>query len=143
MNRQQHHCVTSCIGAENKVGRDREEVVDNEKRESGMVSVETALGTLALALVFTIMLSVIGASAMYLHAQDLSRSAARSLSLGNSPQEVHTSVTEADSRASLTIKESSESVVATVTLEPPAPIKALGVSISATAVAPKEPGAAP
>lgn len=111
--------------------------------ELGMVSAETALGTLALALVFILMLSVIGASALYIHAQNLSRSAARSLSLGHSPEEVNQSVTKEDSRATMQVATGADSVAVTITLEPPAPVKRLGIDISATTVAPLEPGAAP
>ena len=113
------------------------------EKESGMVSAETALGALALALVFTLMLSVIGASVLYIHAQDLSRSAARSLSIGHSVEEVRKSVSDADSRATMQVKTGQDSLAVTVKLEPPAPVKTLGISISATTVAPIEPGAAP
>lgn len=113
------------------------------ERESGMVSAETALSTLALAFVFILMLSVIGASVLYMHAQDLSRSAARSLSLGHSVEEVRQSVGNADSRATMQLKTEAGSLAVTVSLEPPAPVKALGISISACTVAPLEPGAAP
>lgn len=111
--------------------------------ELGMVSAETALGTLALALVFILMLSIIGASSLYIHAQDLSRSAARSLSLGHSPEEVSQAVSEADSRAIMQVATGADSVAVTISLEPPAPVKRLGIDISATTVAPLEPGAAP
>lgn len=113
------------------------------KREAGMVSAETALGALALAIVFILMLSVIGASALYLHAQDLSRSAARAVSLGHSYEEVSASVRKSDSRASVKFEGDGESVRVTVTLEPPSPVKKLGFDISATTVAPLEPGGAP
>lgn len=112
-------------------------------RESGMVSVETALSTLAFALVFTIMLSVIGAASLYLHAQDLSRSAARSVSLGHSVEEVRQSVNEADSRATMQVAQEADSVTVTISIEPPAPVKALGISISARTVAPLEERVAP
>lgn len=113
------------------------------EKESGMVSAETALSALALALVFILMLSVIGASVLYIHAQDLSRSAARSLSLGHSVEEVRQSVSDADSRATMQLKTGSDSLAVTVRLEPPAPVKTLGIAISATTIAPMEPGAAP
>ena len=112
-------------------------------RESGMVSVETALSTLALALIFTMMLSVIGATSLYLHAQDLSRSAARSVSLGHSVEEVRRSVGEADSRATMHVAHKADSIAVTISIEPPAPVKALGISISARTVAPLEEGAVP
>lgn len=111
--------------------------------ELGMVSAETALGTLALALVFILMLCVVGASALYIHAQDLSRSAARSLSLGHSPEEVSQAVSEADSRATMKVATEADSVAVTISLDPPAPVKKLGIDISATTVAPLEPGTAP
>ncbi|MBR6459855.1 MAG: hypothetical protein IKS49_06865 [Actinomycetaceae bacterium] len=111
--------------------------------ELGMVSAETALGALALALVFILMLSVIGASVLYIHAQDLSRSAARSLSLGHSPEEVSQAVSKADSRATMQVTTEADYIAVTVSLDPPAPVKNLGLAISATTVAPFEPGAAP
>ena len=112
-------------------------------RESGMVSVETALSVLALALVFTMMLSVIGATSLYLHAQDLSRSAARSVSLGHSVEDVKRSVNKVDSRATMQVAREADSIAVTISIEPPAPVKALGISISARTVAPLEEGAAP
>ncbi|MBR5950139.1 MAG: hypothetical protein IKZ87_01760 [Actinomycetaceae bacterium] len=115
----------------------------HDEKESGMVSAETALATLALALVFTLMLSVIGASALYLHAQDMSRAAARSLTLGHSYEQVRASVYESDSRAQLSVHQDGKSLAVTVEVVPPRPIQALGVSITATTVAPLEPGTSP
>lgn len=139
MNTEKHNHTHPAISTRHYFNHDERK----SQRESGMVSAETALGALALAIVFILMLSVIGASALYLHAQDLSRSAARSVSLGHSIEEVRQSVSEADSRATMQVTRETDSVAVTISLEPPAPVKALGISISARTVAPLEERSAP
>ena len=106
-----------------------------------MVTAETAVSLIAVANVALLVFAVLASAMSYLHAQDLSRAAARSLSLGQEQSQIVSDIRQADPEAA--VRFTSEGTLGAVTVRLPSagPAGALGIRVSATTVAALEPEA--
>ncbi len=109
--------------------------------EAGMVTAESALSLTALATVFVLLVAILSAAVGYFHAQDLSRAAARSLSLGTDAAGVAAQVRAAEPKATVRFGEDGDMVGVTVSVPPPGLLGRAGATVRATSVAAREPGA--
>lgn len=105
-----------------------------------MVTAETAISLVALASVVTLVLGLLSGAVTYLHAQDLSRAAARELSLGSEPNRVVSNVRAAEPAAMVEFDTRGALAAVSVQLPPAGPLGRLGFTVRATTVTPYEPG---
>lgn len=106
-----------------------------------MVSAETAVSLIAAANVALLLFAVLASAMSYLHAQDLSRAAARSLSLGQEQSQIVSDIRHADPEAAVDFASDGALGAVTVRLPSAGPAGRLGIHVSATTVAALEPGA--
>ena len=109
-------------------------------RERGMVSAEAAFAILGITSVFALLLYVCASVVTYFHAQDLSKMAARSASLGNSKEVIVKAVQAEKETARVSLHDDGEYVEVKVSVPLPVPLNIVAPEVTSSAVAYKEPG---